>query len=81
MYYDVQNITLHGQRQTIQMRLHENFWKATVSGNQATSSNPSNFDMNSRRNCFVTSMLHFILFQSICFIIYSVSVIDIARGI
>ena len=52
MYYDMKNITIHGQRQTVKMRLHEDYWKATVTGQQgSTSTNLSNFDMNS--NCYI----------------------------
>ena len=36
----MQNIILDGQRQTVEMRLHEKYWKVS------NADNPSNFDIN-----------------------------------
>ena len=63
IYYDMKNTTLHGQRQTIRMRLHEDFWKATVSGSQATPTNPSNFEMNGMKETSILFVL-LTLFQA-----------------
>ena len=45
----MQGITLNGQRQTVQMRLHEDYWKATVTSNQGgATANVTNFNMNGK---------------------------------